>query len=801
MNHFFKKRCKSILVIISVILIISISYHIYKFNFKYEDKVISKVSIISLESISDSSIVYLARVEEGIFNDHVLLKIYLDEDDSYISLNKEEMFFNRFSNYEYNDVIYVNRKLDKNNALNNMYEFDYNKYLNSRNIVGSISVNEVKYITTNNNILTPLYEYLNKFKEYIEYTINDDFGLFKTIILGDKIDFEDKEEELFTIISLNVFISVSGSNLYIIKCIIDFISNMLNKCINNINSKYNIRKIVNLLKINNVIKILSYIIFYIFCNFKISILRVLISYILVEIFTISNSRVNRYIKLIITTLILLIYNPYIIFSLSFLLGTVATLGIYIINSNLNKYLMFNFITANNYYKYIYHKSSKTNKVLKLVNSLKQYIIKSTSIYLSSLISLFPLIIYYFNYYSIISYLGNILLFPIYLLKLILGTILIITFKIPILADIIVIIDKFIIDVLKFILNIFENINISFSLHSPTSTTIIIYYIVLLLIVFKDKIINYLIHNRLILKYTNSYLKSYKKKRVVIKHLVIIARYILIVIILINYFVLEINKTYIYYFNVGQGNMALISHNNKVIMFDIGSISSNVKYPLETFLTKKNIYIIDYLIISHFHTDHYNGLYELEESLSSGNIVIKNIIYSYIENEEFNYTEFEKFIQKYNINKIMVESYDNIQIDNEISLDFIYAPSETIIKSDDLINTNSIVTLLTLNNSYHLFMGDATIETEEHIMKEFVNKEANDEIIYKLNNLDTYQVGHHGSKTSSSEEFLKFIYSNNYIISSKKSIFNHPSTEILNRFSTLNLHYTITESNGYVYYEY
>ena len=70
-------------------------------------------------------------------------------------------------------------------------------------------------------------------------------------------------------------------------------------------------------------------------------------------------------------------------------------------------------------------------------------------------------------------------------------------------------------------------------------------------------------------------------------------------------------------------------------------------------------------------------------------------------------------------------------------------------------------------------------------------------INDLNSIDFYQVGHHGSKTSSKDEFISKLNINTAIISAKKKVYNHPSEETLNTLFNHNISVKITEKDGAV----
>ena len=96
------------------------------------------------------------------------------------------------------------------------------------------------------------------------------------------------------------------------------------------------------------------------------------------------------------------------------------------------------------------------------------------------------------------------------------------------------------------------------------------------------------------------------------------------------------------------------------------------------------------------------------------------------------------------------------------------------------------------------MGDATIETEKSIIEKIKNIKDNDlksKIESKLQKLQIIQIGHHGSKTSTSKEFLSYINVKYAIISSKKEKFGHPHEETLEKLKQYNILFYITEYNG------
>ena len=85
------------------------------------------------------------------------------------------------------------------------------------------------------------------------------------------------------------------------------------------------------------------------------------------------------------------------------------------------------------------------------------------------------------------------------------------------------------------------------------------------------------------------------------------------------------------------------------------------------------------------------------------------------------------------------------------------------------NNNSSVIYTELNKHKFLFMGDAGIEKEKNILDK-----------YNISNVDVLKVGHHGSKTSSSEDFINEMNHKYSVISvGKNNRYGHPNKEVLN----------------------
>ena len=149
---------------------------------------------------------------------------------------------------------------------------------------------------------------------------------------------------------------------------------------------------------------------------------------------------------------------------------------------------------------------------------------------------------------------------------------------------------------------------------------------------------------------------------------------------------------IYFIDVGQGDSTLIiTPNNKKILIDCGEGNTSV---LLDYLLDRRIKTIDYVIISHFDSDHCNGLIDIVKNLNVKNIIISK--QAYMSNE---YINIAKIINKKRINVIHVKQGDSLKIDKHIKINIIYPPKE--LEYEDL-NNNSIVLKITYGSSSILF---------------------------------------------------------------------------------------------------
>ncbi len=210
-------------------------------------------------------------------------------------------------------------------------------------------------------------------------------------------------------------------------------------------------------------------------------------------------------------------------------------------------------------------------------------------------------------------------------------------------------------------------------------------------------------------------------------------------------------------------------------FDVGE-STLLPYILDRGYKK-----IDFIFISHFDQDHIGGIFTILEEFK-----VQRIFISKQEENSENYQKFLKKVKEKNIPVSIVKKGDVINIENNLSFDILWPRDEQI--EENKINNNAIVMKLRYKKFSMLFTGDI----EEIAEKEIVSIYENTDILKS----SILKIAHHGSKTSTTEEFLKLVDPRIALIGvGKNNLFGHPSDEVIKRLEEINVKVYRTDLNG------
>lgn len=210
---------------------------------------------------------------------------------------------------------------------------------------------------------------------------------------------------------------------------------------------------------------------------------------------------------------------------------------------------------------------------------------------------------------------------------------------------------------------------------------------------------------------------------------------------------------IYFLDVAEGDATVIvsKFSNNVIVIDTGEITKNNDFT--KIIKNMGIKKIDYLIISHSDSDHIGGALNLVKYVK-----VENLILNY-----YDKTSSTKYLTSYCKKTYYLKQGNKIK--NKYFILNVLSPS----KDYQNINDNSLVFTLKIKNTTFLFTGDISSKVEQDIIK-------HNKIV-----VDFYKVAHHGSKTSTSNEFLSSIdYKYAVVMSGYYNPFGFPIEFVMNR---------------------
>lgn len=236
----------------------------------------------------------------------------------------------------------------------------------------------------------------------------------------------------------------------------------------------------------------------------------------------------------------------------------------------------------------------------------------------------------------------------------------------------------------------------------------------------------------------------------------------------------------------NGDSALIvTQYNKKILIDGGGSKNRESFDvgekiLLPYLLDRRIKTLDYIMISHFDEDHCGGLVTILEEFNIKNVVISNQVEISKEFEDI-----YSVIRQKRINVLVVKEGDRLSLDKETYIDIIYPEKQ--LKYEDL-NNNSIVCKLIYKGFSILFTGDIEAKAEKYIFDKYKDTNVLNSTIIK--------VAHHGSKGSSTEDFIKSVNPKIAMIGvGANNTFGHPADIVLDRLKEIGCKTFRTDVNG------
>lgn len=613
------------------------------------------------------------------------------------------------NNIKIGDSIVFRGRLNLPDENMNPKQFNYRNYLKSKNIY--FTSNSLKN-TIKENETTLFYKLKDGFYLYVENLFDKNLSVknssfAKSIVLA-KTEYIDDEIQYFREVGISHILAVSGLHIGII---IFFIYKVL--------ITFGLSK--NKIFIINILIL----IFYLFLiDFPPGAVRAAAMYTLGIAAYFLKVRLNHLIVILSLAIVCLFYNPFLIYNLSFILSFISYISIFIIYPKIRKYAY-------------------------PPNSIKD----SVSLTFSINIGILPINLTYFNRINLLSLLSNLFLVPLYSIGILLCFVMITLGGIKgIHLNIIANILESILEIANKLIEILLKIN-SFNIYgsSPSLLYIIFFYFIL-----------YLTLNINAFKNINALFS-----KIVTPYLI----YVLLTIVLISK--VDESKLKIEYLYVGQGDCTILHYKGSSYLIDTGGSSNSEKSPGEiytlNYLQKIGIRHIKGIFISHFDSDHIEGIVHLIPKIKIDKVYI---------NKHLPQNSIYRKIVDSNIPIIKLKEGDILSFDKNVNMK---VKNSYIENRND--NDNSMVLLLEAFKNKFLFTGDISREVENTL---------------DLPKVTVLKVGHHGSETSTSLDLLEKTQPRLAVISSGiRNSYGHPSINVLNNLEKAEVKTLRTDINGLI----
>ena len=222
------------------------------------------------------------------------------------------------------------------------------------------------------------------------------------------------------------------------------------------------------------------------------------------------------------------------------------------------------------------------------------------------------------------------------------------------------------------------------------------------------------------------------------------------------------ETAVHFIDVGQGDAALLLSGGQAVLVDAGTSQSADS--LVSYLQELGVTELYAAIATHPHADHIGGMAQVIESFPVGHF--------YLGAETTNTATYERMLDaldKQDVPISVPEPGDELVFDSGASLTFL-GPADDV--SKDSLNNRSLICLFRAGGQDVLLMGDAESEAEQSLLAHYPSLRC-----------DILKVGHHGSSTSSSIEFLRTVQPSTAVIScGVDNDYGHPNEETLENLS-------------------
>ena len=614
-------------------------------------------------------------------------------------------------------------------------QFDANAYYKNEGYTGILDAKDIRIVKEEESFSPDIYLHrlnLAISDKYKKILGDKNAGSLSAMVLGDKRGLDEEIKELYQENSISHLLSISGLHISLLGGAVFLF----------------LRRLKVSFSFPLITSSIILIIYGAFTGFSVSTSRAIVMMSVLFISFVIGKSYDLPSGLALAALVLIVINHRVIYQSGFLLSFFAVIGIFYIMPE----LLYIFKVD------IYHKRG----IIKGLHLLLASIISSISILLATL----PIVLNNFYEVSLTGILLNIIVIPLMSLVVITG---LLGGFVALVSEIL---GSFLLGITHYILNLYTLFcrlgdRLTFLrliIGKPDKWQIVLYYLILVIVFYF-----------LALKRRENKLRSLKNnlpegyntsKRIVVTGLMTFTSFLIIAY--------KPREFSINMLDIGQGDCFVVNDgNNDIYISDCGSTTvQNVgKTRLLPFLKSKGWGKVDTIFISHMDKDHVNGVNDL---LKCAEITIGRIIISAsYKSDKLNCAELEelKELAKMRDIKLFYMKKGDEIVGKDISFRCIYPTGEEDIKDQ---NEASIVMRMDYKGLSMLFTGDIAGSTEEKII---------DSTGKDILDCDILKVCHHGSKNSSTDDFLKKVSPKLYLIScGLMNRYGHPHRDALSRMT-------------------
>lgn len=614
-------------------------------------------------------------------------------------------------------------------------QFDADAYYKNEGYTGILDAKDIRIVKEEESFSPDIYLHrlnLAISDKYKKILGDKNAGSLSAMVLGDKRGLDEEIKELYQENSISHLLSISGLHISLLGGAVFLF----------------LRRLKVSFRFPLIASSIILVIYGAFTGFSVSTSRAIVMMSVLFISFVIGKSYDLPSGLALAALVLIVMNHRVIYQSGFLLSFFAVIGIFYIMPE----LLYIFKVD------IYHKKG----IIKGLHLLLASIISSISVLLATL----PIVLNNFYEVSLTGILLNIIVIPLMSLVVITG----------LLGGFVALVSEtvgsFILGITHYILNLYTLFcrlgdRLTFLrliIGKPDKWQIVLYYLILVIVFYLLALKRR--ENKLDLLKNNLSKEYNTSKRIVVTGLMTFTSFLIIAY--------KPREFSINMLDIGQGDCFVVNDgNNDIYISDCGSTTvQNVgKTRLLPFLKSKGWGKVDTIFISHMDKDHVNGVNDL---LKCAEITIGRIIISAsYKSDKLNCAELEelKELAKMRDIKLFYMKKGDEIVGKDISFRCIYPTGEEDIEDQ---NEASIVMRMDYKELSMLFTGDIAGSTEEKII---------DSTGKDILDCDILKVCHHGSKNSSTDDFLKKVSPKLYLIScGLMNRYGHPHRDALSRMT-------------------